>query len=56
VVEWLLTIRIANLLEQTFVESRRRTTVRPLFPGERACLALLFETLITAAGSGKASG
>ena len=42
-------IRTTNLLERTFGESRRRTKVIPRFPGERACLTLLFATLITAA-------
>jgi len=41
--------RTTNLLERTFEESRRRTKVIPRFPGERACLTLLFATLITAA-------
>ncbi len=42
-------IRTTNLLERTFEESRRRTKVIPRFPGERACLTLVFATLITAA-------
>jgi transposase-like protein len=42
-------IRTTNLLERTFEESRRRTKVIPRFPGERACLTLIFATLITAA-------
>ena len=42
-------IRTTNLLERTFGESRRRTKVIPRFPGERACLTLIFATLITAA-------
>ena len=42
-------IRTTNLLERTFAESRRRTKVIPRFPGERACLTLIFATLITAA-------
>jgi transposase-like protein len=42
-------IRTTNLLERTFAESRRRTKVIPRFPGERACLTLVFATLITAA-------
>lgn len=42
-------IRTTNLLERTFGETRRRTKVIPRFPGERACLSLLFATLITAA-------
>ncbi|MGH7410828.1 MAG: transposase, partial [Candidatus Methylomirabilis sp.] len=42
-------IRTTNLLERTVGESRRRTKVIPRFPGERACLTLLFATLLTAA-------
>jgi transposase-like protein len=42
-------IRTTNLLERTFGETRRRTKVIPRFPGERACLSLLFATLLTAA-------
>jgi putative transposase len=42
-------IRTTNLLERTFGESRRRTKVIPRFPGEHACLRLVFATLITAA-------
>ena len=42
-------VRTTNLLERTFGETRRRTKVIPRFPGERACLTLLFATLITAA-------
>ncbi len=42
-------IRTTNLLERTFGESRRRTKVIPRFPGEQACLRLVFATLITAA-------
>lgn len=41
-------IRTTNLLERTFEESRRRTKVIPRFPGERACLTLIFAALITA--------
>jgi transposase-like protein len=41
-------IRTTNLLERTFGESRRRTKVIPRFPGEHACLRLVFATLITA--------
>jgi len=41
-------IRTTNLLERTFGETRRRTKVIPRFPGERACLTLIFATLITA--------
>ena len=40
---------LTNLLERAFGESRRRTKVIPCLPGERACLTLLFATLITAA-------
>jgi len=42
-------IRTTNLLERTFEESRRRTKVIPRFQHEKACLALVFATLITAA-------
>lgn len=42
-------IRTTNLLERTFGESRRRTKVIPRFQHEKACLALIFATLITAA-------
>ena len=42
-------IRTTNLLKRTFEESRRRTKVIPRFPGGRACLTLIFATLITAA-------
>ena len=41
-------LRTTNLLERTFEESRRRTTVLPRFPGERSCLTLMYATLITA--------
>ncbi len=41
-------IRTTNLLERTFGESRRRTKVIPRFPGERACLTLVFAALLTA--------
>jgi transposase-like protein len=41
-------IRTTNLLERTFAESRRRTKVIPRFPGEAACLRLVFATLVTA--------
>lgn len=41
-------IRTTNLLERTFGESRRRTKVIPRFPGEHACLRLVFAALITA--------
>ena len=36
------------VLERTFGESRRRTKVIPRFPGEQACLRLVFATLIAA--------
>lgn len=42
-------IRTTNLLERTFEESRRRTKVIPRFRQEKACPALIFATLITAA-------
>lgn len=42
-------VRTTNLLERTFEESRRRTKVIPRFQHEKACLALIFATLITAA-------
>ena len=42
-------VRTTNLLERTFGESRRRTKVIPRFPGEHACLRLMFATLLTAA-------
>jgi transposase-like protein len=42
-------LRTTNLLERTFEESRRRTKVIPRFPTERACLTLVYATLITAA-------
>lgn len=42
-------IRTTNLLERAFEETRRRTKVIPRFPGEQACLPLLYATLITAA-------
>jgi len=42
-------LRTTNLLERAFGESRRRTKVIPRFPTERACLALVFASLITAA-------
>lgn len=42
-------IRTTNLLERTFEESRRRTKVIPRFRQEKACLALVFAALITAA-------
>jgi len=36
-------------LDRNFEESLRRTKVIPQFPWERACLTLVFATLITAA-------
>lgn len=42
-------LHTTNLLERRFEESRRRTKVVPRFPGERACLTLIFATLITPA-------
>jgi putative transposase len=42
-------LRTTNLLERTFGESRRRTKVIPRFPTERACLALVFASVLTAA-------
>jgi len=42
-------LRTTNLLERTFEESRRRTKVVPRFPTERACLTLVYATLITTA-------
>ena len=39
-------LRTTNLLERTFGEIRRRTKVIPRLPGERACLTLLFATLM----------
>jgi len=42
-------LRTTNLLERTFEESRRRTKVVPRFPTERACLTLVYATLITVA-------
>jgi transposase-like protein len=41
-------IRTTNLLERTFGEDKRRTKVIPRFPSERACLKLVYATLITA--------
>jgi transposase-like protein len=42
-------LRTTNLLERTFEESRRRTKVIALFPTARACLSLIYASLITAA-------
>jgi transposase-like protein len=39
-------IRTTNLLERTFGEGKRRTKVIPRFPSERACLKLVYATLI----------
>jgi putative transposase len=44
-------IRTTNLLERMFGEGRRRTKVIPRFPSEKACLRLLYASLITASGS-----
>lgn len=41
-------IRTTNLLERLFGEGKRRTKVIPRFPGEAACLRLLFATLVKA--------
>ncbi|MGH7412077.1 MAG: transposase [Candidatus Methylomirabilis sp.] len=41
-------IRTTNLLERTFGERSRRTKVIPRFPGEQACLRLVYATLVTA--------
>lgn len=41
-------LRTTNLLERTFGESRRRTKVIPRFFRERACLTLVYASLITA--------
>jgi len=41
-------IRTTNRLERLNGESRRRTKVIPRFPTERACLSLLYASLITA--------
>jgi transposase-like protein len=41
-------LRTTNLLERTFGESRRRSTVIPRFPTERSCVPLVFASLITA--------
>lgn len=42
-------IRTTNRLERLNGESRRRTKVIPRFPTERACLTLLYASLVTAA-------
>jgi transposase-like protein len=42
-------IRTTNRLERLNGEGRRRTKVIPRFPSERACLSLLYASLITAA-------
>jgi len=44
-------IRTTNLLERLFGEGKRRTKVVPRFPGEAACLRLVFATLIKASES-----
>jgi len=44
-------IRTTNLLERMFGEGRRRTKVIPRFPPEKACLRLLYASLITASKS-----
>ena len=44
-------IRTTNLLERLFEEGRRRTKVIPRFPGEAACLRLVYATLIKASES-----
>ena len=41
-------IRTTNLVERLFGEGRRRTKVIPRFPGEAACLRLVYATLIKA--------
>jgi putative transposase len=41
-------IRTTNRLERLNGEGRRRTKVIPRFPTERACLALLYASLVTA--------
>src|SRR5206468_5869743 len=41
-------IRTTNRLERLNGEGRRRTKVIPRFPSERACLSLLYASLITA--------
>lgn len=44
-------IRTTNLLERMFGEGKRRTKVIPRFPSEKACLRLLYASLITASKS-----
>lgn len=44
-------IRTTNLLERLLGEDRRRTKVIPHFPSEKACLRLLYASLITASQS-----
>lgn len=44
-------IRTTNLLERLFGEGKRRTKVIPRFPGEAACLWLVFATLVKASES-----
>jgi len=46
-------IRTTNLLERMLGEGRRRTKVIPRFPSEKACLRLLYASLITASQSWK---
>lgn len=41
-------LRTTNLLERLLGEGRRRTKVIPRFPGEGACLKLLYATLVEA--------
>lgn len=44
-------IRTTNLLERLLGEGKRRTKVIPRFPGEAACLRLLYATLVKASES-----
>jgi len=44
-------IRTTNLLERLLGEGKRRTKVVPRFPGEAACLRVVFATLIEASES-----
>ena len=44
-------IRTTNLLERMLGEGRRRTKVIPRFPSEKACLRLLYASMITASQS-----
>jgi len=44
-------IRTTNLLERLLGEGKRRTKVVPRFPGEAACLRLLYATLVKASES-----